>query len=75
MNYLEPITPSHWSELIPTESPAIIALVLAAILFVVGIYKVIAQYRQNAQLRRERSHRLTVDFGAYKQREGEGRSY
>lgn len=73
MNYLEASTPNHWSDLVPHEPASIAALVVAAILFVVGICKVISQARRNARVKRELSHRLAVDFVAYKQREGEGR--
>lgn len=72
MNYLEAITPNHWSEVIPTEPLAIAAYALAVILFVIGAM-IIRQARRNAKVKRELSHRLTVDFSAYKQREGEGR--
>lgn len=71
MNHIEAITPNHWPEVIPTEPLAIAAYALALILFIVGA-AIIRQARRNARVKRELSHRLTVDFVTYKQREGEG---
>lgn len=72
MNYLEAITPNHWSEVIPTEPLSIAAYALVAVLFIVGA-AIIRQARRNAKVRREAEHKLTVEFANYKLRESEGR--